>query len=322
MNKTALYNTDPKVWEDAAKRYRARPDGGPTLRVLEGNVWGSLGRPEWLSITPVGPAPGGAGPSSHLSRSSRAPAGCARSASPPTGNRFQLKALPSGWTLPPTRRESGPPRRRWPCCRCCSRPCAGLPRACRARPRSGTSWRLVHPGAGNTLLKVRQTTPSKSTGTKTTKKTMKTIATFLLITPLLFSGCSKSDSTPANNAPAPDAVKPQSASPKHFWFDYQFEPSPGKRNWTRLDNATWIEEYGSGVSSRFKIIGHETVKGTSGTLVAKVTGDSEQTQTGNEGDFQVFIPNLGSTPMRLWCRNKINGVWEEWKFLNEMQGVE
>ncbi len=39
-NKAARYNTDPKVWENAARRYRARPDGGPTLRVLEGNVWG------------------------------------------------------------------------------------------------------------------------------------------------------------------------------------------------------------------------------------------------------------------------------------------
>ena len=40
MNKTAVYNTDPSVWEEAARDYRARPDGGPTIRALEGNVWG------------------------------------------------------------------------------------------------------------------------------------------------------------------------------------------------------------------------------------------------------------------------------------------
>jgi hypothetical protein len=40
MNKTALYNTDLHLWEEAARCYRARPDGGPTLRALEGNVWG------------------------------------------------------------------------------------------------------------------------------------------------------------------------------------------------------------------------------------------------------------------------------------------
>ena len=39
-NRTVLYNTGPTVWENAAKLYRARSDGGPMLRVLEGNVWG------------------------------------------------------------------------------------------------------------------------------------------------------------------------------------------------------------------------------------------------------------------------------------------
>ncbi len=40
MNPTALYNTDQTIWENTARSYRARPDGGPTMRVLEGNVWG------------------------------------------------------------------------------------------------------------------------------------------------------------------------------------------------------------------------------------------------------------------------------------------
>jgi hypothetical protein len=40
MNKTAVYNTDPTIWEEAARGYRARPDGGPTIRALNGNVWG------------------------------------------------------------------------------------------------------------------------------------------------------------------------------------------------------------------------------------------------------------------------------------------
>lgn len=40
MNKAALYNTDPSIWDEAARGYRARPDGGPTIRTLEGNVWG------------------------------------------------------------------------------------------------------------------------------------------------------------------------------------------------------------------------------------------------------------------------------------------
>ncbi|MEI6607852.1 MAG: formylglycine-generating enzyme family protein [Verrucomicrobiota bacterium] len=103
--------------------------------------------------------------------------------------------------------------------------------------------------------------------------------------------------------------------PKHFWFDYQFEPSPGKRNWKLLDNGTWVEEYGNGVTSRFGITGHATVEGTEGTVVTKIDGTPEKSQTGNDGNFQVFIPDLGSRYMRLWCRNKLSHGWEQWKFL-------
>ena len=40
MKKSAVYNTEPTIWEQAAKLYRAWPDGGPTIRALEGNLWG------------------------------------------------------------------------------------------------------------------------------------------------------------------------------------------------------------------------------------------------------------------------------------------
>ena len=28
-----------RIWEETAKAYRQRPDGGPTLRILERNLW-------------------------------------------------------------------------------------------------------------------------------------------------------------------------------------------------------------------------------------------------------------------------------------------
>ena len=148
---------------------------------------------------------------------------------------------------------------------------------------------------------------------------MKTIAMLILMAPLMFTGCS--DEPPAK-APLSASNESPSASPKHFWFDYQYEPAPSKRSWTLVDKNTWTEEYGSGVVSRFRILGTEVVKGTSGTLVAKISGDPGKTMTSNEGEFQVFIPDVGNSPMRLWCRNKIKGDWEEWKWLNDMQGVE
>ena len=45
---TAVYNTDPRVWEQAARCCRARPDGGPTIRALEGNVLG-IPRLGWVA---------------------------------------------------------------------------------------------------------------------------------------------------------------------------------------------------------------------------------------------------------------------------------
>ncbi len=39
MSDTRLYNTDVTFWQNTVKAYRERPDGGPTLRVLEGNLW-------------------------------------------------------------------------------------------------------------------------------------------------------------------------------------------------------------------------------------------------------------------------------------------
>jgi len=145
---------------------------------------------------------------------------------------------------------------------------------------------------------------------------MKTIATLVLVAPLLFTGCSP---TETNKAPASASIKPAAASPKQFWFDYQFEPSPGKRNWKMVDKDTWTEEYPNGEVSRFKIIGRETVRENSGTVVSKISGNG---LTANDGGFQVFIPDVGSSQMRLLFRNKISGEWEPWKSLDLMHGVE
>ena len=39
MSESRLYNADVTFSQNTAKAYRERPDGGPTLRVLEGNLW-------------------------------------------------------------------------------------------------------------------------------------------------------------------------------------------------------------------------------------------------------------------------------------------
>jgi serine/threonine protein kinase len=112
-----------------------------------------------------------------------------------------------------------------------------------------------------------------------------------------------------------------STSPKHFWFDYQGPQSPGKRYWTAVDQI-WVEQYESGESSRFKVVERTTVEGTSGTVVAKISGASDKTLTENDGTFQAFIPDIGSQKMLFWFRFNTNGEWQPWQSLGEMQGVE
>jgi len=108
---------------------------------------------------------------------------------------------------------------------------------------------------------------------------------------------------------------------KHFWFDYPFQPSPGKRYWTAV-GQTWIEQYESGEYGRFKVESHTTVNTMPGTVVIKTSGGSDKTLTGKEGNFQVFIPDTGNTKMALLFRRKVNSTWQAWQSLPEMKNIE
>jgi hypothetical protein len=68
--------------------------------------------------------------------------------------------------------------------------------------------------------------------------------------------------------------------------------------------------------------GRATVEGVSGTVVVKISGDPRQTGTGNEGDFQVFIPDIGGAQMLISFRAKIAGNWQNWTSLAKMEGIE
>jgi hypothetical protein len=98
--------------------------------------------------------------------------------------------------------------------------------------------------------------------------------------------------------------------PSFFYFDYDFEPMPGKRLWLRVDDKQFIERYPDGTESRFKILGHAKAYDMPGTVVVKIDGDPEKTQTQNDGSFQVFIPDKGNEVMALLFRNA-GGEWSE-----------
>lgn len=82
--------------------------------------------------------------------------------------------------------------------------------------------------------------------------------------------------------------------PNFFYFEYPFEPQPGKWLWLRITNKHWVERYPDGLESLYKVVGRTSIRKQEGTVVVKVEGDPEKTSTDNEGGFQVFIPDKGT----------------------------
>lgn len=108
--------------------------------------------------------------------------------------------------------------------------------------------------------------------------------------------------------------------PLSYYFEYVGYPQPGKRLWQRINADTWHEVYPDGFVSEFKVLGHTKVADTQGTIVVKVFGAFDQTDTTNDGGLQAFIPDKGSQLMHHWYRNTSRGD-TKWNDLAEMKDV-
>lgn len=109
--------------------------------------------------------------------------------------------------------------------------------------------------------------------------------------------------------------------PHFYCFDYGPKSNSEKRYWIRLNDSTWIERYPDGMESKFKVLGHTTIKDTEGTIVLKISGNEEKSGATNDGGLQAFIPDKGSKLMHHWYRNSARGD-EDWNDLAEMNSVE
>lgn len=112
----------------------------------------------------------------------------------------------------------------------------------------------------------------------------------------------------------------ESKVPQSYYFDYPFQPQPGTRLWKRISASTWHEVYPDGHTSVFKVLGHTKVAEMEGTLVVKISGDAEKTDTTNDGGLQAFIPDKGSKTMHHWYRNTARGD-TAWNDLGEMKEI-
>jgi hypothetical protein len=106
--------------------------------------------------------------------------------------------------------------------------------------------------------------------------------------------------------------------PSFFYFDYPFNPHPGKRLWVRVDNEHFVERYPNGLESKFKFVSRTKVDGAEGTIFMKIEGDRKEADTNNDGSFQVFVPDRGNEKLDLRCRTVPN----DWRVLGEMKKVE
>ena len=109
-----------------------------------------------------------------------------------------------------------------------------------------------------------------------------------------------------------DKLGKQSTLSKFFW-DYKFEPEPGRRHWYQLDDQRWIEQYPDGHTSTFDVVDRIVKNNVEGVLVRKVDGDYEKTLVPDDA-MQIFIPDRESGERRLYFRHKSNREWQDWKY--------
>jgi hypothetical protein len=113
----------------------------------------------------------------------------------------------------------------------------------------------------------------------------------------------------------------RSRVPNFFCFDYEFGPQAGKRLWLRVSGKRWVERYPDGLETSFRMLRRAREDGVNGTIVVRLIGDPEGKGAEEDDRFQVFIPDKGDEPMRLFFRTVGDGPGD-WTFLGEMKKVE
>ncbi|MHC1767439.1 MAG: hypothetical protein AB9869_24695 [Verrucomicrobiia bacterium] len=119
-----------------------------------------------------------------------------------------------------------------------------------------------------------------------------------------------------------EAARRDTSQIEHFSFAYPHQPQPGNRIWINVRQTNWVEVYPDGSQSRYRLLGRETIDGQSGIVVVKTAGEAETTWTLNDGSFQAFLPDKDNARRVLYFRNRIDGQWQPWRPLAEVEPIE
>jgi len=96
--------------------------------------------------------------------------------------------------------------------------------------------------------------------------------------------------------------------PTSFRWYYQFDPK-GWRNWSRVDNQTWVEQHDTGQTSKFSVLGPGTVNGCDGLMLLK-----------DNNSLQAFVPDdRCARQVALFQLKGPTGATGPWHVLGDMQ---
>jgi hypothetical protein len=96
--------------------------------------------------------------------------------------------------------------------------------------------------------------------------------------------------------------------PASFWWNYTYQPDPGRRVWSREGPTTYVERFPSGKVQKFNRVAAGTVDATEGVIF-----QLENSST------QAFVPYLGQRIMALKMRGNQKDSWRQ---LGEMKDFE
>jgi hypothetical protein len=94
-------------------------------------------------------------------------------------------------------------------------------------------------------------------------------------------------------------VRRAGRQPHHFWYLHVAEVAE-RREWVRVDPATWEERYPSGAVLRFRVVGRVREEGRAGVVVRRMP----------DATVDVLIPDVDS---ELWPATRVapDGEWHD-----------
>lgn len=134
-----------------------------------------------------------------------------------------------------------------------------------------------------------------------------------------------------DNKPAPrllpegvTAVTPEqlvNKIPNFFYYDYNFEPEPGKRVWIRANDHQFFERYPRGKETAYDVLGRATVEQFEGTIAIRVESTDTTAPATEPKEFRVFIADKTLETRRIYFDHPDFNSGN-WVYLGEMKSVE